>query len=190
MFALRRRSKTHFHTRLWGFYDGNDFSNVLSQLSLSLSLSNPPLSFLFFFNYPPRFLFVSPACSGRQHVGSGDRPVPHAGRVRHVLLARGELGPEGGPGALQRLYAAARLQGPERRVLTRLAQICLFFIMKNSWTCPFSRPLPPLSSTVTWSNLQMTTPPTFKRLIVCFSCELIKPRPSPHILILTALLCR
>lgn len=82
--------------RPWGFYEGNDFfDSILSQFTFSSSLlpPNPP---------PPVFhlplLFT--VCSGWQHVGSSDRPVPHAGRVHHVLLARGELGPEGGPGAL------------------------------------------------------------------------------------------
>lgn len=72
-------------------------------------------------------------CSGWKHLGSGDRPVPHTGRVRHMLLVWGELSPEGGPGALQRLYAATCLQSPEWGVLTRFTPC--FYIMKKSEVC-------------------------------------------------------
>lgn len=130
---------------LWEFYGGNYFFDC------------PPLQFIysFFLSHPsfnhPFFLFLFPlssiplftACSGWQHMGSGDCPIPHAGRVHYLLFVWSELSPKRGPWALQRLYAATRLQSPEWRVLTRFALSSLFFlniviiinIMKKSWMC-------------------------------------------------------
>ncbi len=56
--------------------------------------------------------------SGRERVGSGDRAVPDAGGVHHLLVSWSKLRPQRRHGALQRLHATARLQSAERRIVT------------------------------------------------------------------------
>lgn len=108
---------------MWDFYQmgEKDFSDCLiPQFILSAS----------------PFVPLCSSCSGWQHVGSGDRPVPHAGGVHHVLLVWGELRSERGPGTLQRLHAASRRSSPERRDLSRFILSpfcwCFFFFFLNS----------------------------------------------------------
>lgn len=72
-------------------------------------------------NLKPRFLVFAHFCplvSGRERVGSGDRAVPDAGGVHHLLVSWSKLRPQRRPGALQRLHATARLQSAERRIVT------------------------------------------------------------------------
>lgn len=96
---------------LWELYQENDFYYcLLSQFIFSSSSpSHPHSSFVFFSPPSCSVILLFTACSGWQHMGSSDCPVPHTGRVHYMLLLWGELSPEGGPGALQRLYAATRL---------------------------------------------------------------------------------
>lgn len=64
-------------------------------------LSLPPILSHAWLLFPSSSVFLLfTTCSGRQHVGSGDSPVPHPGGVHYVLLVRSELSAEGGSGAL------------------------------------------------------------------------------------------
>lgn len=168
------QNKTNFHMPV-GILWWKLFLWLPSVTVYVLFLPLPPIlqsSFFFLFLFPLSSIPLFTACSGWQHMGSGDCPIPHAGRVHYLLFVWSELSPKRGPWALQRLYAATRLQSPEWRVVTRFALSSLFFlilllllILWRSLECVFLTHVlykhtdmnsmwDP--STVTWSNPRWT----------------------------------
>ena len=171
----------------WECYQGEKgFSDCLLQQFILFSSPSP--------------LFFCASCSGWQHVGSGDRPVPHAGGVHHVHFVWGELSSERSSWTLQRFHAASCRSSPEWRDLSRfiLSPPPFFFFFLNKiylkwrnlecvfWTRALKEHGHELQKSLIHDN--MKHPAVYRALdrtwwhhsciIVSFSCELTTPPPN------------